>query len=77
MDAKSRKALFDSPVADANFEATYTTVNQRWMVTKLLSVVESRVAGDAAIKIRIKDVVTCSTLPKAPRPAETCPRCID
>jgi hypothetical protein len=61
LDAKSRKALIDSLVADANFEATYTTVNQRWMVTKLLSVVESRVAGDAAIKIRTKDVVTCST----------------
>ena len=58
MDAKSRKALIDSLVADANFEATYTPVNQRWMVTKLLGVVESRVAGDAAIKARTKDVVT-------------------
>jgi hypothetical protein len=48
-------------VADANFEATYTRLNERWMVTKLLSVVESRVAddaGDAAIKIRTEEVVT-------------------
>jgi hypothetical protein len=39
---QAAQALIDSLVADANFEATYTRLNERWMVTKLLSVVESR-----------------------------------
>lgn len=59
MDAKSRKALIDSLVAAANFESTYSEVNRRWMLTKLLSVIESRVVtGDAAIKAKTKDLVT-------------------
>lgn len=61
MDEKARKDLINSLAVAASFDPAYSEVNRRWMVGKMLSVVETRVTtGDAAIKAKVKDVVTKS-----------------
>ena len=58
MDAKARAALINTVSIADNFNPVYNNENRRWMVGKLLSVVESRVTNDAAIAAKTKEVVT-------------------